>query len=79
MRPPFLVGLFWTGIRLHCTASIAAAVGIGAAGKVCATRQIHRGKRFTVAAEFIKKGSGICQDQHCAAFLTVWSALFDES
>jgi hypothetical protein len=30
-EPPFLVGLFWTGIRLHCTASIAAAVGAGAA------------------------------------------------
>jgi hypothetical protein len=42
-------------------------------------RQINGGKRFTVAAEFIKKGPGMCQDQHCVAFLNVWSALFDES
>ena len=25
-------------------------------------RRINTGKRFTVAAEFIKKGSGMCED-----------------
>jgi hypothetical protein len=44
---------------------------------VCA-RQINTGKRLTIAAEFSKKGSGMCEDQQCAAFLDVWSALFNE-
>lgn len=76
-EPPFRVGLFWTEIRLHCSASIAAAVGTGAARGLRA-RRINTSKRFTVAAEFIKKGSGMCEDQHCVVFLNVWSALFDE-
>jgi hypothetical protein len=33
-------------------------------------------KRFTVAAEFIKKAWGMCEDQHCVAFLNAWLALF---
>jgi hypothetical protein len=54
--------LFWTEIRLHCSASIAAAVGTGAARGLRA-RRINTSKRFTVAAEFIKKGSGMCENQ----------------
>jgi hypothetical protein len=44
---------------------------------VCA-RQINTGKRLTFAAEFIKKGLGMCEDQRCAAFVDVWSTLFNE-
>ena len=65
-EPPFPVGLFWPEIRLHCTASIGAAAGADAAWDLCA-RQIDTGKRFTFAAEFSKKGSGMCEDQHVAA------------
>jgi hypothetical protein len=51
--------------------------GSGAAWGLCA-RQIHTGKRLTLAAEFSKKEAGMCEDQDCVAFLDVWSVLFNE-
>jgi hypothetical protein len=51
--------------------------GSGAARGLFA-RQIHTGKRLTIAAEFSKKEAGICEDQDCVAFLDVWSVLFNE-
>ena len=40
-------------MRLLAAAFVAGgAVGVGAAPGLCARRQINRGKRFTVAAEF---------------------------
>jgi hypothetical protein len=51
--------------------------GSGAAQGLCA-RQIHTGKRLTVAAEFSKEEAVIWKDQDCVAFLDAWSVLFNE-
>jgi hypothetical protein len=70
-----LVGLFWTGIRLHCTASIAAAVGDRRRLSLCA-RQITRASGLPSPLNLSK------WDRECAktsvVFLDVWSKLFNE-
>jgi hypothetical protein len=66
--PSVLSGLSWTEIRLHCGVNSRRWSTAGAAWGLWG-RLISSGRRFTVAAEFINLGSGMCEDLHWAAFL----------
>jgi hypothetical protein len=69
-QPPLFRGLSWSEIRLHCTTSIAAALDGRRALRSYATAcSAAGGGFFTVAAEFINEGWGMCEDQRRAAFL----------
>ena len=60
--PSLLGGLSWAEIRLQCAASIAARSTAGAAYGCARPPDQQRDGGFTVAAEFINLGSGMCEE-----------------
>jgi hypothetical protein len=61
-EPPFWLPCFGLGFAYSAPRQLRRRSGAGAGQGLCG-RQISTSKRFTVAAEFIKKGSGMCENQ----------------